>query len=155
MASRGRPPKPSVIAFLQGDPGKRRRYQVEPAAPDGPPSCPDHLDDVAKAEWFFICGVLKDMGLLSRADRTALTCYVEAWSRYRKALDHVQRFGAVILSPTKKYPMVSPYETVMRKALKDVMTFLTEFGLTPAARARMRVESRSETEGGKWKGLVG
>ncbi len=99
-----------------------------------------------------ICGVLADMSLLSRADTTALTCYCEAWSRYRRALDHVQRFGAVILSPNKKYPMVSPYESVMRKAHTDVMTFLTEFGLLVPGCGLMPVSRCPKGSGQGWWG---
>jgi P27 family predicted phage terminase small subunit len=152
---RGRPPKPATLHWLAGDPSKIRFKRPEPVPPEGIPKCPEHLDAVAKDEWEYTTKQLQDMGLLSLADRTALALYCECYSRYRNAADHVAKYGSVILSPNKKYPLVSPYETVMRKSLKDCHTWLIEFGLTPAARARMRVDVRdSGATSGKWKGLV-
>ena len=138
---KGRPPKPTTLAWLQGDPSKRRRYQVEPMPPPEAPPCPDYLDDIAKAEWQRTIKTLGDMGLLTVADQTSLVCYCEAWSRYRKATEQVAKFGTVILSPEKKFPMVSPYLTIQRHALKDVLAFADRFGLSPSARARLAVEA--------------
>lgn len=138
---RGRPPKPTTLSWLAGDPGKRKRYQTEPAAPEGLPEAPDYLGDVAKAEWDYTCKQLQDMGLLSRADRTALVCYVEAWARYREAHANVAKYGAVILSPNKNFPMPSPWHSVMRMALKDVLSLADRFGLSPSARARLSVKA--------------
>ena len=95
---RGRPPVPKAINELRGDPGRRRRYEKEPEAPSGIPDCPEHLDNIAKAEWFATASILKDMGLLSRADRAALEMYCSAYSRYRKAAEHVAKYGEVILT---------------------------------------------------------
>lgn len=154
---RGRPPKPTTIAILQGDPGKRRRYKIEPVAPDKEPVCPDWLDETAKAEWQHTVGVLRDMGLLSSADQTAIACYCEAWSRYRQAAENVQKYGAVILSPEKKFPMVSPYHSIMRTAMKDLLALSDRFGLTPSARARLGIDAdkATDTENDKWRKLVG
>ena len=138
---RGRPPKPTTLKWLAGDPGKRARYQTEPPAPEGIPGAPEYLDPLAKEEWAYTCQQLKDMGLLSRADRTALVCYCEAWSRYRTAHANVAKFGPVILSPDKKYPLVSPWHSVMRQALKDVMALSIQFGLSPSSRARLSVKA--------------
>jgi phage terminase small subunit len=56
------------------------------------------------------------MGLLSSADATAIELYCTAYSRYGKAAEHVQKYGDVILSPNKKYPMLSPWATAMNQA---------------------------------------
>lgn len=152
---RGRPPKPTTIAFLSGDPGRRRRYQTEPAPPDAPPVAPDFLDAIAKAEWDHTTAILKEMGLLSKADQSALACYCEAWSRYRNAVEQLNKFGAVILSPNKKYPMPSPWHSIMKSALKDIIAFSDRFGLTPSARARLAIEAKDTKADDKWSRLVG
>jgi len=72
---RGRPPKPTTLHFLSGDPSKRKRYHTEPPALDGKPEPPEYLDDVARKEWDCITTILADMHLLSRADRAALELY--------------------------------------------------------------------------------
>jgi P27 family predicted phage terminase small subunit len=156
MARRGRPPKPTTIAFLTGDPGKRRRYQIEPAPPEGIPDKPDHIakDVVASAKWDETIPLLQDMGVLSSADGTALGMFCEAWSRYRKATEKVEKYGDTLVSSTK-YVYISPYVHLQKQALKDCHTFLTEFGLTPSARARLAVKPTTEAASTKWAGLVG
>lgn len=78
---RGRIPQPKVINDLRGDPGKRRRNTREPQPPKGWPEKPDHLDEIASKEWDSVCELLDEMGLLSRADKTAIEIYVQAYSR--------------------------------------------------------------------------
>ena len=73
--TRGRKPKPTSLKILAGNPGHRALNVHEPAAPEGIPECPDFLGDEARAEWDRICQVLLDMGMLTRADRTALSAY--------------------------------------------------------------------------------
>ncbi|MFN0055552.1 MAG: phage terminase small subunit P27 family [Planctomycetales bacterium] len=136
---RGRKPKPSVIRILEGNPGKRALNDREPTPPGGIPDCPEYLDDEAKAEWFRTAKVLSDMGLLSQADRTALAAYCTAYSRWVHAEEQVKKFGSIVKSPEKGFPMKSPYLTVADQAMETMRKFMVEFGLTPSSRSRIRV----------------
>ena len=151
--AKGRIPKPKVINDLKGDTHKRRRHQAEPVPPKNHPVCPDYLDIVAKAEWKSVTEQLDQMGLLSSADSTALELYCSAYSRYRDAEEKVRRFGEVIVSPVNKYPMVSPYSTIMNRNLDTCRRMLIEFGLTPASRARCAVPI-VQKENEKWNGIL-
>lgn len=123
--------------WLAGDPSKRKRYQTEPTPPEGKPTPPNYLDAVARAEWDAVTTILDDMGLLSGADRAALEMYCVAYSRMRHAQEQVAKFGSIILSPNKKYPMQSPYASELNTTEGQCRRWLQEFGLTPASRARM------------------
>jgi P27 family predicted phage terminase small subunit len=136
---KGRKPKPTSIRLLEGNPGKRAINHREPQPPDGVPECPEFLDDVAKAEWFRTVTVLKEMQLLSRADRSALAGYCTAYSRWVEAEAQVKKFGAIVKSPEKGFPMKSPYLTVADQALETMRKFMVEFGLTPSSRSRIHV----------------
>jgi P27 family predicted phage terminase small subunit len=136
---RGRKPKPTVLKTIEGNPGKRRLNNREPEPPAGVPDCPEELDDVARAEWFRTAGVLKEMKLLSRADRTALLVYCTAYSRWVEAQAQVKKFGAIVKSPLKGFPMKSPYLCVADQAAELMRKFMVEFGLTPSAHSRIRV----------------
>ena len=136
---RGRKPKPTVIRALEGNPGKRRLNDREPTPPAGIPDCPEYLDDEAKGEWFHTAKVLADMGLLSRADRTALAAYCTTYSRWRHAEEQVKKFGAIVKSPDKGFPMKSPYLCIADQAIESMRKFMVEFGLTPSSRSRIRV----------------
>ena len=139
---RGRKPKPTSIRLLEGNPGRRPLNDREPDAPEGVPDCPDYLDDVAKAEWFRTAAVLSEMGLLSRADRTALAAYCVAYARWVEAEAQVKRYGTIVKSPEKGFPMKSPYLTVADQALETMRKLMVEFGLTPSSRSRIRTPDR-------------
>lgn len=143
----GRPPKPKVINDLKGDTHKRRRHKAEPEPPNDRPEFPEHLDGIAKQEWASVTDQLDKMGLLSTADASALEMYAAAYSRYRHAEEMVRKYGEVIISPVNKYPMISPYSTVMNKNLETCRRFLTEFGLTPASRSRCAIQKKDDSNG--------
>lgn len=95
---RGRKPKPTVLKVLEGNPGKRRINDREPAAPGWIPDCPDYLDDVGRDEWQRTGEVLRYMGFLSLADRTALAAYSTAYSRWVQAEAAVKKYGTIVKS---------------------------------------------------------
>ncbi len=136
---RGRKPKPTTIRLLEGNPGKRPINEREPSPPEGLPECPAFLDDDARAEWDRTSKVLSEMGLLSVADRSALAAYCTAYSRWLKAEEQVKKFGTIVKSPDKGFPMKSPYLTIADQALETMRKFMVEFGLTPSSRSRIRV----------------
>jgi P27 family predicted phage terminase small subunit len=136
---KGRKPKPTVLRMLEGNPGKRKINAREPKTPAGVPECPDFLDDEARAEWFRTVPVLQEMGLLSRADRSALAAYCTAYSRWVQAEALVKKLGVIVKSPEKGFPMKSPYLTVADQALEIMRKLMVEFGLTPSSRSRIRV----------------
>ena len=135
---RGRKPKPTALKVLAGNPGKRK-LNHEPTCAPGIPDCPEFLDAEAKAEWFRTAKVLSDMGVLTMADRSALAAYCMAYSRWVHAEDLVKKFGTIVKSPEKGFPMKSPYLTVADQALETMRKLMVEFGMTPSSRSRLRL----------------
>lgn len=150
MGRRGPPKKPTALKRLQGNPGKRRLPKDEPTPPPADPrvpasmpACPDFLDKAARAEWEEIVPQLIELGVLARVDRAALAAYCQAWSRWREAERLLAGEGLTYMSPTgvvKKNPAVG----IAADAQKLMRQFLIEFGLTPAARARLRLDHAKE-----------
>ena len=136
----GRRPKPTALKALAGNPGKRALNPSEPK-PSGIPTCPRHLDKEAKVEWRRISGELLMLGLLTLIDRAALAGYCSAWSRWVAAELSIQKFGTVIKSPKSGYPIQNPYVGIANTALDQMRKFATEFGLTPASRSRLHIET--------------
>jgi P27 family predicted phage terminase small subunit len=141
---RGRKPKPTHLKVLEGNPGRRPLNEREPTPPEGIPDCPEFLDEVAQEEWHRTVKVLDEMGLLSRADRTALVAYCNTYSRWIDAEQKVKQHGAIVKSPAKGFPMKSPYLTVADQALEIMRKFMVEFGLTPSSRSRIKVPRESD-----------
>jgi P27 family predicted phage terminase small subunit len=136
---KGRKPTPTMLKVLSGNPGKRPLNEREPLAAQGLPEMPAWLDGEALAEWGRITVDLADMGLLSKADRPALAAYCTAWSRWVDAEAQVKKYGAVVKSPDKGFPMKSPYLSIAEQSLETMRKLMVEFGLTPSSRSRIRV----------------
>jgi len=136
---RGRKPKPTYLKVLDGNPGKRPLNDREPVPTQGVPPRPDWLDEEARTEWERIVPELAAMGLMARADRAALAAYCTAWSRWVAAEAQVRKYGTIVKSPEKGFPMKSPYLCVADQALETMRKLMVEFGLTPSSRSRIRV----------------
>ena len=68
MAGRGRPPKPTAVKELEGNPGKRPLNKNEPKPKQTAPKCPSWLEPDAKKEWRRLSKELESMGLLTEVD---------------------------------------------------------------------------------------
>lgn len=129
---------------MQGNPGKRPLNKNEPVVPVEIPECPDHLDDIAKAEWERIVPELAKAGLLTQLDRTALSLYCQTWAIWIDAETKVKKRGRVFTTKSG-HPIQNPFHNVATKAATDLKNFAIEFGLTPSARSRIDVDTMGET----------
>ncbi len=136
----GRPPKPTRLRLLEGNPGKRTISTAEPKPKSEKPTCPAQLDDEAKREWKRVIRELAAARLISKLDRAALAAYCQSWSRWIEAESMIRKHGVVVNSPTG-WPIQSPYLAIANRAMAQMTTFLCEFGLSPAARTRIQVRA--------------
>lgn len=134
---RGRKPIPTAMKIAAGNPGKRPLNTNEPKPRKKIPPCPDFLDEEGRRQWKRTAKLLANSRIITELDGAALAAYCQAWSRWIWAEKHLQKYGPVILSPDKKYPMHSPYLSIANKSMEQVLRFLTEFGMTPSSRSRI------------------
>jgi P27 family predicted phage terminase small subunit len=140
----GRKPKPSALKLLSGNPGKRPLNLNEPRFPsDGELSPPDDLDTRAAEEWQRCAPLLRDAGVLTTIDRTALAALCMSYSRWIEAEQHVRREGCVISGSTGS-PVMNPYVRVAAQALDQMRALMSDFGMTPSSRSRLKAESLAE-----------
>lgn len=144
---RGRKPTPTSLKILRGNPGKRRLSKHEPRPAVSIPRCPEHLSTDAKTEWRRISRELAGLGLLSTIDRAALAVYCQAWARWKEAELNIARHGLVVKTPGTGVPMQNPFLPVANKAIEQMRSFLSEFGMTPASRTRIEVNPVSPQAG--------
>jgi len=133
---KGRKPQPTAVRRANGNPGKRGYNPAEPVPPDGLPDCPDHLTDVAQAEWHRIAGPLHDMGVLTLVDRAALAAYCQAYGRWVEAERKLQQTPPMVRTPSG-YVQQSPWMSVANKQLELMGRYMAELGITPASRSRV------------------
>ena len=159
----GRKPTPNVIKFKTGNPG-HRRIKDEPMPPDRSiPTPPVHLDAYAREEWGRIADGLHAMGVLHQIDQQVLAAYCDSYSRWRHAVEamraRVEKAGgdqlAALIDKTSNGNIVqNPLIGIANKAAGDMVRYAAEFGLTPAARARLAIDP-AKNPGSKFDGLIG
>jgi len=148
MARPGPPPKPTRLKVLAGNPGRRRLNKREPKPSAKAPVCPTWLSPEAQKVWRSTVPLLKDMGVLARVDRDALTAYCQVFARWKAAEEFLDRHGPVY--PLKdergniKCMMPFPQVAIARSLLQMLRGYQQEFGLTPSARSRLEVEPPRE-----------
>ena len=136
MATRGRKPKPTALKVLEGNPGKRPINEHEPIPPKGTVKCPTWLEPEAKKEWKRLAPSLEAMGVLTQADLTAFAGYCQAYARWKEAEEFISQHGSIFQTPSG-YVQQVPQVSIAQQNLKIMQSFCSEFGLTPATRARI------------------
>ena len=137
---------PTKLKILTGNRGGRPLNDKEPEPENKIPVKPRILQGIAKTEWHRITKLLHGLGLLTEIDRTALAAYCQAYERWVKAERKIRKDGMVVTSDNG-FPCISPYISISNKALENMKKFLTEFGMTPASRTRVKVEKPKKEEG--------
>ncbi|MGO9641500.1 MAG: phage terminase small subunit P27 family [Candidatus Acidiferrales bacterium] len=155
----GRRPLPTSLKKLRGNAGKRKLNNAEPRPEPGQPEMLEHLGPIAQSQWRRVVPLLLKLGVLSKLDQAALCGYCAAFERWVLAERDVLKFGLTIQEPVinlktgkqrtlgrrrifrlKKNPAIS----TANDAMKLMKSFLIEFGMTPAALTRLRVEPAKE-----------
>jgi P27 family predicted phage terminase small subunit len=157
MGKRGPPAKPTVLKLLAGNPGKRTISDREPKPPAGVPRYPDWLSAEARKVWRRLAPQLKTMKVLTLVDRDALAAYCHTYARWREAEDFITRHGLTYPIRDEKgnvrclqqFPQVA----IARNLLLVLRAYQQEFGLTPAARARVQVQNEPEED--RARGIIG
>ena len=138
MARRGRPPKPTALKILAGNPGKRPLNPNEPKPAPGAPPCPAWLHKYAKAEWRRVVKVLLPLGLVTQADLAGLASYCTAYAELRLASETLEREGRTVKAGELTRP--HPAAAQQKSALAALRGWSQLFGLDPSSRSRLSVE---------------
>ena len=144
MGRRGPPPTPTAILAARGSRRATQGREHEPVVHPGRPECPDWLDEEAKSAWAQLVPVLESMGVLTRADAHALARYCQLLIRWKRAELFIQKYG-------ETYPVKSargmvkmffawPQVGIAHKLSLALTKLEQEFGLTPSARSRVKVD---------------
>jgi len=137
MGKRGPAKKPSALEELQGRPGRRPLNEKEPKPKVDIPRCPHWMDGIAKYAFRELGITLKEMRVMTLADKKALELLCDAYSEYRRARQFILENGTHYVSETKlgstiykKYPHVD----IASNAWRRCSDMLKQFGLTPSSR---------------------
>lgn len=140
----GRKAVPKGLKLLKGTFQSCRENKDAPQPGRGTLQAPAHLTPVAAAEYERKAELLDRLGVFTEADDAALAIYAAAYGRWVEAEKKLAKLGNIVKSP-KGDAMRNPYAYVLNNAVDQMYHFLTEFGLTPASRQRVKVERKDAT----------
>lgn len=149
MTRRGRPPKPTNLKVLEGNPGKRPLPVNEPKPKPIPPKCPAWMAIEGKKLWKKLMPELERLGLMTTVDGAAFEAVCQNYATWVKCEKHLKKHGLTMEVETRGggiYEMQRPEVSIGQKSLKSVHTFMVEFGLTPAARVRLGTKPAGEND---------
>ena len=141
----GRPPKPTALKELQGNPGKRPLNQAEAKFASSLPKCPTFLKGEAKREWKRVAEELYEAGLLESVDRAALAAYCMSWSRWQQA-ERALMGEELVLVTDKGYMYPNPLLAIAKNASAEMRTFMNLFGMTPSSRSKVTARKNEEED---------
>lgn len=134
-----RPPKPTIIKQLAGNPGKRKPNEREPQPPPASMDPPSYIDGDALVKWREMVAELHPLGLLTSIDVDSLAFYCVLYARWLKAEKIVKDKGEVIKTVNGNI-IQNPYLAIANRCLKEMQRLAVQFGLTPASRSRITTD---------------
>lgn len=140
----GRPPKPTKLKILAGNPGRRDLNDAEPTGGDSLPPVPSDLTGEAAAKWAEMIPILHKCGILGRIDGDSFAMYCRLWARWTEAEQKIVERGQFVGRA------INPAIRIANEALKLLNKLATDFGMTPAARTRIRVEHKNNDNLASW-----
>ncbi len=143
MGQKGRPPKPTELKLLTGNPGKRPLPENEPKPKPitGSVAPPVFLNEHASEMWKRLFPILKNINLLTEADLESFTMLCQSygiWVDCEVKLNDI-RTAEYTNKGGNENEIEHPLSKVGQKAFTQYKSLCTEFGLTPASRSRIQI----------------
>lgn len=145
-----RPRKPSHLHVVEATARvDRHDFTGEPTPPPGVPRMPAHLSKHAKDAWRRLAPLLSGMGVLTLADAIALERLCECYSEIRTLQAAIDAYGGPFYetkseSGTMHRPR--PELAALQNADGRLKGYMSEMGLTPSARTRVKVSGEGGNE---------
>ena len=144
MARMGRPPKPTAVKELEGNPGKRKLNKNEPKPRKNSPACPPWLIPEAKKEWRRLSKQMEKLGTLTEVDMAAFAGYCQSYARWKEAEDVITQHGPIYKSSNGVQQL--PQVNMAQNYLKVMARLAEQFGLTPSSRSRIYTDDKEDDE---------
>lgn len=144
----GRPPKPSALKLVSGNPGKRAVKGNEPEPmllSDLKP--PKHLAPRSAAVWKQLAPMLRRLQLLTEADVVSLEMLCDAVADYRHAREKCG--DDFVTWSSKGSQMVSQWLVAKQMSSKRAESFMSKFGMDPVSRSKVMIEPQGDLFGDK------
>jgi P27 family predicted phage terminase small subunit len=104
------------------------------------PTCPAWLGKEAKAEWKRQVKALEAAGILASVDRALLAVWCDAWADFAQAATLIAQHGPLVKRANGDLAR-SPVARLRDSAAQRLLAVAVQFGFTPVARARIKVDA--------------
>lgn len=158
MGKRGPPKKPTELKLLQGCPGGRSKLPKGEVKPQviKDTDAPAELTDGARAVWEDMVPRLKRLNLFTELDVNTFRRYCELYARWINAANRLKQTGQTHVPifhertaaeirnnvPMRlHYLQELPESIEFRKLPNELLRLEQQFGMTPAARASINVNT--------------
>ena len=142
----GRPPKPSALKLVSGNPGKRATNSKEPEplllnklTP------PKHLAPASAAVWKQLAPMLRRNQVLTEMDVVALEMLCDSVADYRAARE--KRNGNFTSYGAKGGQQLDQLLVAQQMCAKRAEGFMAKFGMDPVSRSRVMIEPQGDLFG--------
>lgn len=140
----GPPRTPTQLNLLRGNARKRGVNKSEPTGTRGIPKCPTWLSPKAKQAWKEMGVLLDGMRVLNLEDKLALELLCHTYSIWRTASNVINRRGPTggltykAKTEHGERTLARPEVAIESDAWRRIKAMLSEFGLTPATRTKVK-----------------
>lgn len=151
MTRPGPRPTPTALKRAHNMPSLKNRNKNEPDVPaiQYAPPPPDWIHPHARLEWERCAILMCDVGMLTELDLAVLAAYSESFATVLVATeklrvlakDDASTDGLVVRSQGGSAYM-NPLQAIKQRAMRDMVKYAAELGLTPAGRASISVGDR-------------
>lgn len=144
-----RPTKPTALKLVTGNPGKRALPKHEPSFKQGVGQPPEHLDSVGVQCWKRLSILLDGTGVLTQPDEFALERMCDAYADVQACKALIERDGRTYTTTgTDGSTLIKQNPAVGQLRAADALfkSYLTEFGLTPAARSKVHATPDADAD---------
>ena len=143
-------PRPKPIEYHEASGAYEKNPQRKPGnAPpklEGWPVAPEGYSPGELAAWDSLCDRLEQRGTLCASNAEAIAAYVSARMMYERALSDFRAAGFPMTCTTTNGNVIQhPLVGIVNKLREELRKWSIEFGLTPAARAKVTAIPDEET----------
>lgn len=144
-----RPTKPTALKLVTGNPGKRALPKHEPRFKQGVGDPPESLDSVGVQCWKRLSILLDRTGVLTEPDEFALERMCDTYADVQACKALIERDGRTYTTTgTDGSTLIKQNPAVGQLRAADALfkSYLTEFGLTPAARSKVHATPADDAD---------
>ena len=136
----GPPPKPTAIKAAEGNPGKRPLNTTDLSLAPEEPEPPVWLDEEGRIVWDSVVPPMMEIGILRLTDQLQLASLCDAVSIMidaRRQMGKLPPDKRLLVSTPTRGAAQNPLIGIVNRQKAIIHRLCSEFGLTPAARARL------------------